>query len=427
MSCLHDLGEIDVSVFDEETALGLITSLERLKHGASAMQARLSVRVDELVRERQRAEGEPADRFGTGAGAQIALARLESPHRGGRHLGLAKTLVREMPSTLASMERGEVSEWRATIVARETACADRETRRAIDERIAGRLPSWGDARTAREVRKLVYAAEPGAAVARHAKAVSERQVTIRPAPDTMCYLTALLPAEQGVAAYAALIRAADHARASGDPRGKGQVMADTLVERVTGQSAAADVPVEIELVMRVETLLGDDRTPAHLSGYGPLPAAQARRLVRDREADTWVRRLFVRPDSGQLMAMDSRRRRFGGRLRRFVIIRDQFCRTPWCDAPIRHVDHPTPNRDDGPTDSQNAQGLCEACNYAKEAPGWRADASRTSRGHAVTITTPTGTRHTSEAPDPPGCGPGLPLPPWGVEGPGVWSIHPRAG
>ncbi|EFD74774.1 conserved hypothetical protein [Mycobacterium tuberculosis GM 1503] len=47
----------------------------------------------------------------------------------------------------------------------------------------------------------------------------------------MTYLTALLPVAQGVSVYAALTRAAD---TRCDGRSRGQVMADTLVERVTG-------------------------------------------------------------------------------------------------------------------------------------------------------------------------------------------------
>jgi hypothetical protein len=300
----------------------------------------------------------------------------------------------------------------------------------IDDRIADRLPSWGDGQTVREVRTLAYAADPGAAVSRHARAVADRRVTIRPAPETMCYLTALVPAAQGVAAYAALVGEAGRARAAGDGRGKGQVMADTLVERVTGQTAAPDVPVEVELVMAVETLLGDDHAPAHLVGYGPLPAVTARRLLSDSRADAWVRRLFVRPDSAQLVAPDSRRRLFAGQLRHLVVLRDQFCRMPWCDAPIRHIDHPEPHRAHGPTDLGNSQGLCEACNYAKEAPGWSARATPDTTGpgrHLVAVTTPTGHRYTSSAPDPPGTGPAIPPSPWWLEGTGVWSSRPRAG
>jgi hypothetical protein len=268
------LTDLDVSSYHEESALAAITSLERLKRAAAASQARLSVRADELARRRQRDEGVSVERIGAGVAAQIALARLESPHRGGRDLGLAKALVHELPQTLVGMGTGGVSEWQATLVARETACLDPDTRRAIDERIAERLPGWGDAQTAREVRKLAYAADPRATLARHARAESDRRVTIRPAPDTMCYLTAHLPATAGVAAYSALIREADESRARGDSRGKGQVMADTLVQRLTGQATAPDVPLEVEVVMPVDTLLGDGPSPAHLVGYGPLPAAR---------------------------------------------------------------------------------------------------------------------------------------------------------
>ncbi len=206
--------------------------------------------------------------------------------------------------------------------------------------------------------------------------------------------------------YAALVREADRARGSGDSRGKGQVLADTLIERVTGQGAAADVPVAVEIGMPAETLLGEADTPAHLVGCGPLPAAHVRRFLRDSEAAAWVRRLFVRPDSGQLVAMDSRRRLFGGQLRHFVVLRDEFCRMPWCDAPIRHVDHPVPHRSDGSTRGDNAQGLCEACNYAKEADGWHVQAGVQEGRHLLTVTTPTRHRFTSAAPDPPGASPG---------------------
>lgn len=398
---VSELGELEPGSFDEGSALEAITAIEKVKRAAAAAQARLSVHVEEQARERQRLAGTSARKLGIGVGAQIALARLESPHRGARHLALATVLTRELPHTLRGMTDGLVSEWQATLVARETACLDADTRREIDARIADRLGGWGDLQTEREVRKLAYAAEPGAAVKRCAQAEADRHVGIRPAPDTMCYLTALLPVAQGVAAYAALMRAADQGRAAGDERGKGQIMADTMVERLTGQASAPDLPVEVEVMMPLDTLFGAGHTPAHLSGYGAIPAALARRLVRDTKASVWVRRLFADPSSGRLVAMDSRRRRFDGELRHFVVLRDQFCRTPWCDAPIRQADHAIPHRDDGSTDEANAQGLCEACNYAKEAPGWHARPTGTTVGHLVTVTTPTGHRYTSSAPDPP--------------------------
>ena len=60
----------------------------------------MSVDFDASQREAQAAAGVPARKRGAGVGAQIALARRDSPVRGGRHLGLAKALVREMPHAL---------------------------------------------------------------------------------------------------------------------------------------------------------------------------------------------------------------------------------------------------------------------------------------------------------------------------------------
>ena len=208
----------------------------------------------------------------------------------------------------------------------------------------------------------------------------------------MTYVTALLPMAQGVSVYASLKRAAD---TTFDGRGRGQVMADTLVERVTGQPADVPTPIEVNLVITDDALLGGDQTPARVPGYGPIPAAVACRLAGDAIADerskATLRRLYRRPSSGALVAMESRTRLFPKSLARFIAIRDDTCRTPYCDAPIRHMDHATAHAAGGETSELNGLGECEACNYAKEAPGWRVATRRDRRGtHTSEVTTPTG-------------------------------------
>ena len=115
--------------------------------------------------------------------------------------------------------------------------------------------------------------------------------------------------KQGVSVYAALRRAADTTL---DDRGRGQVMADTLYERVTGRPADVPVPVAVDLVITDETLLGGDQSPARVPGYGPIPAAIACRLAGDAIADErskgTLRRLYRHPKSGALVAMESRSR-----------------------------------------------------------------------------------------------------------------------
>lgn len=87
-----------------------------------------------------------------------------------------------------------------------------------------------------------------------------------------------------------------------------------------------------------------------------------------RAARVWARRLYTDPASGVLTDLDPRRRLFTGAVRRLIISRDRYCRTPWCGAPIRDVDHKQRRRDGGPTTPDNGQGLCDRCNLTRERP-----------------------------------------------------------
>jgi hypothetical protein len=387
----------------ESALVERIAELERVKSAAAAGQARAASALDAARRSTEAAVGVPAARRGRGVASEVALARRDSPARGNRHLGFAKALVHEMPHTLAALETGVLSEWRATLIVRESACLDIEDRRALDTEmcadVAG-LDGMGDARIAAAAKAIAYRLDPHAVVDRAAKAETERTVTIRPAPDTMTYLTALLPVAQGVSVYAALRRAAD---TCADGRGRGQVMADTLVERITGRSAATSTPVAVNLVLSDRTLLSGDNTPADICGYGPIPAEVARGLVSGAVTDAGsratLRRLYAHPRSGALVAMESRARLFPRGLAAFIGLRDQRCRTPYCDAPIRHRDHAEPHAHGGRTAAANGLGSCERCNYVKEAAGWRVSTNvdETYR-HTATFTTPTGARYRSGAP-----------------------------
>ena len=192
----------------------------------------------------------------------------------------------------------------------------------------------------------------------------------------------------------------------------GAVAADTALALLSGRAAGQVQPVEVHLVMTDRALLGTgdpDRSvfePARIPGHGSVPAPVARAWLREglddppaaatdvatppacrcgpvrpaaaagagggsSPARVWVRRLYTTPDGRDLVAMDSRRRLFGGLLRRMLVLRDDVCTTPWCEAPIVHADHTTPAREGGPTSFQEGAGKCARCNQGKEAPGWR--------------------------------------------------------
>jgi hypothetical protein len=115
-------------------------------------------------------------------------------------------------------------------------------------------------------------------------------------------------------------------------------------------------------------------------------------------ARVWVRRLYTSPDGRDLVAMDSRRRLFGGLLRRMLVLRDDVCTTPWCQAPIVHADHTTPVREHGRTTYTQGAGKCARCNQTKEAPGWRTRVVNDHATRVVQVTTPLGHRYTSQPP-----------------------------
>ncbi len=292
----------------------------------------------------------PPARQGRGIAAQVALARRESPHRGERHLGLAKVLQRELPFTLRALRAGRITEWKATLVARETACLDLEDRRLVDAEIGSdpdALEAMGERELTQKVRARACTLDPASVADRRRKAESERHTSLRPAPDTMTWFGALLSVKNGVAVHAVLQREADRLRAAGDPRTRGQIMTDTLVQRVVAPhlaavSEGAELPIVVSLVVPDSVLLGDDAGGGFVEGYGEVPGDLLREWLADHldsGVDVWLRRLYAEPATGELVAMDSRARRFTGRLADFLRLRDQTCRTPWCDAPIRHLDH----------------------------------------------------------------------------------------
>jgi hypothetical protein len=184
-------------------------------------------------------------------------------------------------------------------------------------------------------------------------------------------------------------------------------MADTLFERVTGRSAAEAASVAVNLVISDQALMGVESSAAVIAGYGPVPAAVAQRLICEAVADSGagatLRRLYANPSSGALVALESRSRLFPKALADFIGLRDQRCRTPYCDAPVRHRDHAKPHRKGGATSNANGLGMCERCNYVKEAAGWQVTTETdTDQQHTAEFVTPTGAHHHSTAPPMPG-------------------------
>jgi hypothetical protein len=426
---------------DDATRVDVIAGLEKLKAAAAAAQLRVIADFAASQEAANKAMGIEARQATRGIPEQIGLARKVSPASAALHVSRARALIEQLPETFGLLRSGQISEHVATIVVTETSHLAALDRRLVDKQLAEVLPELSPRRAEATARRFAIEADPAGAVARAGNARKDRRVGIRPAPDTMAFLSALLPCEQGVAAYAALLRHADTLIGGGDPRTRGQIMADTLVERLTGQATADDVSAEIGLIMTDAALFGGDDTPAELTGYGPMPAELARALARRRgetdndttstvagspessgaegggsagsdpgaaasarqirRARVFLRRLFTDPVTGIIVNCDPRRRRFEGVLAKLLVYRDQHCRDPYCDAPIRHLDHIETHARGERTTATNGRGLCERGNYVRHMPGFTIRLVDRTR-HIVETTTPTGHTYRSRPPPAPG-------------------------
>ncbi len=213
-------------------------------------------------------------------------------------------------------------------------------RARIDERMRReyRRPGVGHRYLAGAARALADAADPAAAVERNRRAEGTRRCTVRPGTDHMTFFTAVGTPAANLTLLTTLRRAATdqlrETRRPDDERTEDQAMYDVLFARVTGAELVTDpIPVTVELVMDEAALLREGTSSARVwcEGIdgGPVPAQQARDLVLDaaEREQTWVRRLYCRPGTDELVAMDAKSRLFPPALARYLRRRDQRCAT----------------------------------------------------------------------------------------------------
>src|SRR5699024_4358542 len=119
--------------------------------------------------------------------------------------------------------------------------------------------------------------------------------------------------------------------------------------------------LDVGIVITDTALWGpeDDTETATLEGYGTIPAHIVRDTLLgrppghlraseveqhpDEAVSAFLPRLHPRPRTGELIAMESRARAFPAGLSRMIRWPDSTCRTPWCNARIRHSDHVVPH------------------------------------------------------------------------------------
>lgn len=294
--------------------------------------------------------------------AALRLSTLTAQDR----LLFARELQR-MPRLLELMRRGEITMMHARVATRETVGLDRQQLDAVLDRVLDEATQQTVGEFGSAVRRAAIAVGANPAE-RRKRALADRRISARPAPDGMSDLYGYLAAPD-VAAIMTKIDDAARRMDADDTRTLEQKRADAFVEFLLGEKNSTAVMVNVVTVAE-STLAGRDDEPAQLSGHGPISAEHARELAGGDVVS--YRRLTTDP-AGHLLDFGRTSRTPPARLDRFVRARDVTCRFPGCTRPARtaEVDHVVAWSDGGHTSAANLQALCKRHHHLKHEAGWR--------------------------------------------------------
>jgi hypothetical protein len=384
-----ELAGLDPRALSAADRIDLVTALQEQKNWLDAVQARVLAEIDA-------ADGSPLNLSQEAVSLALKVPVLTAQ----RKLKTARTLVDELPRTLALLAAGEITDRHVQLIAEASWRLDADVIARFDTAVTERAADQTVSQLRQSVSRAELALDPATAQQRHTRALADRRVGFQPAADGMAELPVLLGAVEGRLIFTRLTAAATLLPAA-DIRTMDQKRADLLVDAVLSGLAQDALPElqgrrpAIQVVVAADTLLNLDDEPAHLLGYGPITAETARRLAAD-ESGSW-RRLLTDPDTGHLLDISADRYRPGQRLRDFVDARDGVCAFPTCNQPGYRCEyeHVVPFEQGGRTCRCNGALACRRHNLCKAGTGWQ---YRRNSDGSFTWTDDTGHRRTGHPP-----------------------------
>ncbi|MDK1359253.1 DUF222 domain-containing protein [Arthrobacter sp. zg-Y1219] len=420
----------------EEQTGTVLARLNHLSRWAQAQQARVLSRLQTVYEdETLSVTGLRDAEMAFSLAAEEAATILGVPTGTGKALmSQAGDLCTRNTATLKALEAGQISYGHVETLVEQCVGVVPAELPGFEAELLGLAA--GQTRTqfrvkAHRLREQYY---PETIVQRQATAFEQRTVWVRPEPDGMSWLSALLPAEKAQAIFTQLSVAARGEQAAGDTRTVDQLRTDILTDLLgghehecrdecgNGSGAGAGgkrgkgrrkgsgsgsssgkgsgscrighgprARTEILVLINAETLFGADDQPAELNGYGPISPVTARRMAREAMKWTPVER---DPDTEEILRVGKRRKVPDG-LKRVLRVRDGTCRFPGCrtNAVISEIDHTKPWARGGPTDHDNLEHLCRRHHMFKSEGFWKA---RQPRPGVIEWTSPGGRCYRTE-------------------------------
>ncbi|MEO8907912.1 MAG: DUF222 domain-containing protein, partial [Microbacteriaceae bacterium] len=335
-----------------------------------------------------------------------------------------------MTKTMTALQDGRISFRHATTIAvtcmsvPDASCDQLESQLVpiAEQSTVARLR-----RKARDVRERMH---PVSITERTQAATGQRRVSLEAADDGMGWLHHYLPIAAAVGIYETTNQIAKGVQGATESRTLDQLRCDVLTDLIdlgvdaflggTGSpdsaagdvmddaaDDAADVPgstgqrisavrPSVYVTVPVMTLMGLSDEPAALEGYGPIDPEIARQLAA--EAPSFYR-ILTDPVTGTVLDIDRKRYRPPADMRRWLRVRDQTCRFPFCGrrAIDCDIDHTLAWEGDGKTRTPNLAHLCGRDHGLKH--GLKCGASwhvKQTDGGVLHWTSPTGRGYTTK-------------------------------
>ncbi|HET8927258.1 MAG TPA: HNH endonuclease [Microbacterium sp.] len=306
------------------------------------------------------------------AAADIAVRLRMSETTVRAKANLADTLKRRCPKLWALFLGGAVSEPNARIAA--TAASDlsataKEAWTLFDEQVSSSAQTLTPAKLRVRVRVVRDRVHPSSIEDRHKVAAKHRTAWLNDGDDAMSTLTIEAPTVALHAAWNVIDTRARHLRTQADEtRTLAQLRADVAADLLTGGDDRID-PV-VAITVPVLTLLGHDKQPATLDGYGPIDLDTAKKLAG--KAKSWVR-ILTHPVTGTILDVDRKTRRPPADLRRWVRLTQPTCTFPGCSRSARDcdIDHRLDWAHGGPTSADNLGPQCEPHHIVQHGTLWQ--------------------------------------------------------
>ncbi|MFD5092453.1 DUF222 domain-containing protein [Amycolatopsis thailandensis] len=327
---------------------------------------------------------------------EVALALYIVDGHAAGLVSTAQALTTRLPRTLGLLDQGKVGGYGAMKVATATAWLSDEDARAVDAVLEDRLPDRNSDQIRKAANHAAMMADRDGASRRVERHRAGRRLMVRQGESGVASIEVEDgPVEKVAAAYTRIDREARALRAGGETRTLDQLRADVALDLLLGGQGGRGERAEVFLYLDLATYLGLNEDPAELAGHGDIPASLAREIASG--ADTVLRRIITDPLSGQVLDLGRERYRPTAGLGEFVRVRDRECRRPGCHrvAQACDLDHSVPWQFGGHTSAADLAALCRRDHRLKDEPGW---IYHLAPDGTLTVTTPTGQRHTSEPP-----------------------------